>query len=120
MGTTYTTVTLRAFNNGDKTYTDRFLVDTGTIDCVVPASRLTELGVTVFGQEQNELADGRQVTFGFGFVQIEVMGKHTAGRVVFGPENSEPLLGVVALESAVLKVNPVTQQLEKLPASLLK
>ncbi len=120
MGTTHTTVTLRSFANGHEGYTGRFLVDTGAIDCVAPTSELERIGVLRAGREPYELADGREVLFDFGLVQIEVMGKVTAGRVVFGPEGVEPILGVVALESAVLKVNPVTQELERLPASLLK
>jgi len=120
MGITYTEVTLRAFTNGANAYTDRFLVDTGAIDCVAPAGRLRELGVKVVGRMDYELADGRQVAFDYGLVQIEVMDRITAGRVVFGPDDAEPILGVVAIESAVLKINPVTQQLEKRPVSLLK
>ncbi len=120
MGTTYSEVTLRSFENGHKPYVAQFLVDTGAIDCVVPASKLVEAGVQRVGQQLYELADGRQVVFDYGLVRIEVMGKITAGRVVFGPENAEPILGVVALESMVLKVNPVTQELEKIAASLLK
>lgn len=30
---------------------------------------------------------------------IHVMGELTSGRVIFGPDNAEPLLGVTALES---------------------
>ncbi len=120
MGTTYTEVTIKSFENGHKPYTAQFLVDTGALDCVVPASKLEETGIQRIGQQLYELADGRQVVFDYGLVRIEVMGNITAGRVVFGPENAEPILGVVAIESAVLKVNPVTQELEKMPVSLLK
>ncbi|MFH0765674.1 MAG: clan AA aspartic protease [Calditrichota bacterium] len=120
MGTTYTEVTLRSFENGHKSYTDRFLVDTGAIDCVAPASELERIGVKRIGRRDYELADNRRVALDYGLVQIEVMGVITAGVVVFGPEGAEPIMGVTALESAVLKVNPVTQKLERLPASLLK
>lgn len=64
--------------------------------------------------------DGTRHEYRFGLVQIEVMGEVTAGRVIFGPEGVEPILGVTALESAGLSVDPTTQQLRKLPAVPLK
>ena len=67
-----------------------------------------------------ELADGRMVQFDFGIVEIELMDRITGGRILFGPEDVEPIVGVVVLESAALKVNPVTKELEKLPAGMLK
>lgn len=120
MRTSYATVTLCGFNGNPAKYTASFLVDTGAIDCVAPASELERIGIRKEGRRVYELADGRQVAFDYGLVRIEIMGETTAGRVVFGADDIEPILGVVALESAVLKVNPVTQTLEKLPASLLK
>lgn len=48
------------------------------------------------------------------------MGEVTAGRVVFGPDGSEPLLGVTALESIGVTVDPSTRTLKKLPAIYLK
>jgi hypothetical protein len=53
-------------------------------------------------------------------VQIEVMGEVTAGRVIFGPDDAEPLLGVTALESAGFTVDPGSQTLKRLPAIPLK
>jgi hypothetical protein len=38
----------------------------------------------------------------------------------FGPENTEPILGAIALESAGVMVDPVSQTLKKLPALSLK
>jgi len=81
---------------------------------------LERIGVSRIGRRDYELADGRRIAFDYGIIQIELMGEITAGRVVFGPNGVEPLIGVVALESAALKVNTVTQQLEKLEVSLLK
>jgi hypothetical protein len=48
------------------------------------------------------------------------MGEITAGRVIFGPEGVEPLLGATALESAGMVVDPGTQTLTRLPAVSLK
>lgn len=48
------------------------------------------------------------------------MGELTAGRVVFGPEGTEPFLGVTALESVGILLDPVTKTLRRLPAVPLK
>ena len=56
----------------------------------------------------------------YGFARIEFIGAETVGQVVSGPSNVEPILGVVALESAGITVDPVTRTLERLPAKPLK
>ena len=48
------------------------------------------------------------------------MGDLTAGRVVIADGDVEPLLGVTALESAGIEVDPVNQRLKRLPALRLK
>jgi clan AA aspartic protease len=119
MGATYTAVKLRALGVGNGSYEERFLVHTGATDCVAPASALLKIGVQPIGKSKYALANGAEQEFQFGLVEITVMGEVTAGRVVFGPENAEPLLGVTALESAGLTVDP-NQTLNRLPAIPLK
>jgi hypothetical protein len=48
------------------------------------------------------------------------MGEITAGRVIFGEPGCEPLLGVTALESVGITVDPVNKTLRRLPAIPLK
>jgi len=48
------------------------------------------------------------------------MNETTAGRIIFGPENAEPILGVIALESAGMVVDPTNLTLKRLPAISLK
>ena len=48
------------------------------------------------------------------------MGEVTAGRVIFGPDRAEPLLGVTALESVGILVDPANKTLKRLPAIPLK
>jgi predicted aspartyl protease len=67
-----------------------------------------------------ELADGMKHQAPFGLVEIRFMGEITAGRVVFGPDNVEPLLGVTALESVGITVDPANRTLKRLPAIPLK
>jgi hypothetical protein len=67
-----------------------------------------------------ELADGTVHEYRFGLAQIEFMGEVTAGRVVFGPDDVEPLLGVTALESVGITIDPANRTLKRLPAIPLK
>ena len=43
------------------------------------------------------------------------MGEITAGRVLFGPDGMEPILGVTTLESIGMAIDPATQTLKRLP-----
>ena len=67
-----------------------------------------------------ELANGEVQEYPFGLAQIEFMGDVTAGRVIFGPEGIEPLLGVTALESVGITIDPANRTLKRLPAIPLK
>ncbi|MEW5814229.1 MAG: hypothetical protein AB1798_02390 [Spirochaetota bacterium] len=48
------------------------------------------------------------------------MGEITAGRVIFGKTEAEPILGVTALESVGIIVDPANKTLKRLPAIPLK
>ena len=120
MGLTHVTVALRAVTNAQKRYQADFLVDTGATDCMAPASKLKAIGIAPIGKRTYELADGTPRELEFGVAVIEFMGDVTAGRVIFGPEGTEPILGVTALESTGVVVNPKTHALHRLPAIPLK
>lgn len=120
MGLTYVTVSLKRPGANNGRYEAVFLVDTGRSDTMVPASELARIGIEPAGKLTYELADGTLQEYRFGLAQIEFMGEVTAGRVIFGPEGVEPLLGVIALESVGIIVDPVTRSLERLPAIPLK
>jgi predicted aspartyl protease len=72
------------------------------------------------GKKNYQLADGNTGEFEFGIAVIEFMGETTAGRVIFRPDDAEPILGVTALESAGVVVDPRTHTLKRLPAIPLK
>ena len=48
------------------------------------------------------------------------MGETTWGTIVFGQEEAEPLLGVTALESVGIEVDPHNQSLKRLPSTRLR
>lgn len=120
MGLTHVTVSLKASQESKKKYEADFLIDTGATDCLAPASALEKAGIVRVGKMTYELADGKKTEYNFGLVVIEFMGEITAGRVIFGPEDAEPLLGVTALESVGILVDPVKQTLKRMPAIPLK
>ena len=119
MGLTYVTVALKAAG-GRKRYQADFLVDTGATDTLAPAAALRKIGVKPVGKMAYELADGSLQEFEFGLVEIAFMGEITAGRAIFGPDEVEPLLGVTALESVGIVLDPANRTLKRLPAIPLK
>ena len=120
MGLTHVTVSIKGLRSPDGTYEAEFLVDIGATDSMAPARELTRIGVKPVGTTVYELADGRVQEYPFGLVEIAFMGEVTAGRIVFGPDSAEPLLGVTALESVGITVDPATRTLKRLPAIPLK
>src|SRR6266404_4313508 len=119
MGLIHATVALKTVGGGDK-YEASFLVDTSATDTLAPASELHKIGVKPIGKMTYELADGSLQEYPFGLVEISFMGEITAGRVIFGPDDAEPLLGVTALESVGIVVDQANRTLKRTPAIPLK
>ena len=120
MGLTHVTVALKGLGAANGTYEADFLVDTGATDSLAPAAALRKIGIRPAGMTAYELADGTVHEYRFGLVQIEFMGEVTAGRMIFGPDDAEPLLGVTALESVGITIDPANRTLKRLPAIPLK
>jgi clan AA aspartic protease len=120
MGLTHVTVTLTGVNGGRGRYEADFLVDTGATDSLAPAKALRKIGIRPVGTTVYELADGSVHEYPFGIARIEFMGEVTAGRIIFGPDDAEPLLGVTALESVGITIDPANRTLKRLPAIPLK
>ena len=87
---------------------------------MAPSDELERIGLSKEGKMAYELAKGTVKEYPYGLVRIEFMGEITAGRVIFGEAGSEPILGVTALESVGIIVNPVDKTLKRLPAIPLK
>ena len=120
MGLTKVTTKLTSFEAPDKSYEAMFLVDTEATDSVAPADELEKIGVAKEGKISYELADGTIKEYPYGLVRIEFMGEITAGRVIFVAPEAEPILGVTALESVGIMVDPTSKTLKRLPAIPLK
>lgn len=120
MGATHVTVTIRNPADPERAWEALFLVDTGATDSLVPRPHLEAIGLKPKGRRVYELADGREITVDVTVAEIEFMGETVGGTVLFGEPDAEPLLGVTALESVGIEVDPVNQRLKRLPAVRLK
>ena len=92
----------------------------GATDCLVPRQHLEAIGLEPQGQRTYELANEAELKLDIGVGQIEFMGEFVGGTIIFGDADAEPLLGVTALESVGIEVDPLNQQLKRLPAVRLK
>ena len=120
MGTIHIDTTIRNPAEREKCWEGRFLVDTGATDSVVPKRHLHAIGLHAEDTRLYELADGTEVTLGITVARIELMDTFTAGIVIFGEDEVEPILGVTALESIGVEIDLRNQRLKRLPAVRLK
>ena len=97
-----------------------FSVDTNATDSLVPGPHLEAIGLRPDGKRVFQLVDGSDLTLDVALAKIEFMGEFVGGTVIFGEDGAEPLLGVTALESVGIEVDPVNQRLKRLPAVRLK
>ncbi len=94
------------------------LVDTGASYTWVPGSLLRALGFQPEEQRDFILADGRRVQYGIATALIRVDGRVKPTPIVFGDEDTEPLLGVVTLEEFGLGVDALNERLIPTPGLL--
>ncbi|MCY3664336.1 MAG: clan AA aspartic protease [Gemmatimonadetes bacterium] len=120
MGATHVTVTIRNPAEPHRTWEGLFLVDTGATDCLVPRPHLEAIGLEPKSQRTYELANGTELKLDITTADIEFMGEIVGGTIIFGNADAEPLLGVTALESVGIEVDPLNQRLKRLPAVRLK
>lgn len=120
MGVVHVTARVRPIAGSKKFFDADFLVDTGAINCMAPAASLKRIGVKPEGREVYELANGQTVEYPVGFARVSFLGSETITRVIFGPDDAEPLVGVVALEDMGIGVDPVSRTLRRMSAKPLK
>jgi len=89
------------------------IVDTGATFTKVQESIAKEIGMDLKYDTTIELADRRLVQRKLGLAEIEFDGIRRPVLVVVSPDTEEPLIGYTTLENLELRVNPVTQKLEK-------
>ena len=87
------------------------LVDSGSTYNILPASMLRRLGVQVQRSGTFTLADGRSVQRDLGQTWVRLNGEAYITPVVFGNDDTQPLLGAVTLEIFLLAIDPVQMRL---------
>ncbi len=110
MGETFAEIILRA--NG-KEYKKRILVDTGATFSWIDSKILKRLGVKPVDIEEFETIEKRIVKRKIGFVEIECYGRRGPTGVVFAKRGDSEVLGLHALETLRLAVDPYRQRLKK-------
>ena len=87
------------------------LVDTGATMTAAPASLYRELGVEPVTKKLFEFAQGEVRLKEIGYTWVRFEGEEVMTQVLFNDEGTPPLLGAVALENALMGVDPVRKQL---------
>ncbi len=87
------------------------MVDTGSTFTVLPATLLERIGVPIQRRLSFEISDGSELELDVGETLIRLAGQTITTTVVFAEEGTPSLLGAVALETALLAVDPVGQTL---------
>ena len=120
MGATYVTTTIRNPSDPSLSWQGSFLVDTGAVDTLVPRQHLERIGLCPKSQRTYELADGSNIQMDITTGEIEFMGDIVGGTIIYGASDVEPILGVTALESLGIDIDPHDQSLKRMPAVRLK
>lgn len=120
MGIVQVTVTIRNPAEPDRSWDALFRVDAGSTDCVAPASALGSIGLAPKGRRTYQLANGHEQTVDITTADVEFMGEIVGATVGFGPDGVEPILGLTALESVGIEIDPVSQRLKRRPAVRMK
>ena len=112
LGLTY--VDVRLSNPAErKTYEDiRAMVDTGSTLSVFPESFLERLGIPRTGHRRFRGFGGRLIR-DVGTANLTYNGETGGITVVFGREDDPPILGVTALEVLGFRVDPVSEQVQR-------
>ena len=120
MGATHVTVRITNPAEPDRFWEGLFLAGTGTTDSLVPRPHLEAIGLAPKGSRTYRLADGSDLVLDVTTAEIEFMGEIVGGTIIMGEADAEPLLGVTALASVGIEVDPLNQRLKRRPAVRLK
>ena len=95
-----------------------FLIDSGAIYSVVPASILEELGVQKLKTEDFRRADGSTISRRKGVALFRYQDRVGGSDVIFGEPGDSELLGAFTLEALGLALDPLRRELHPLPMIL--
>ncbi|MBN1360659.1 MAG: hypothetical protein JW993_08710 [Sedimentisphaerales bacterium] len=95
-----------------------FLVDSGAVCSVVPASILKKLGIKSTSFREFILANGEVIKKAVGDAYFKYEGQVGAAPVVFGDEDVF-LLGATTLEALGMILDPIRREVKPLPMLLM-
>ncbi|HKY43695.1 MAG TPA: hypothetical protein VJM50_11405, partial [Pyrinomonadaceae bacterium] len=101
-------------------FTEKFRVDMELQNSIAPADKLKRIGIEPLGRREFQLPNGQVEEYEYAFAEMEFLDEIIGTRILFGADDSEHLLGVMALESAGFTVDRQQQTVRKLPALPLK
>lgn len=116
MGITQVAAAIRNPADHSRHWEGDFIVDTGAIDCVVPRKHLESIGLAPEGRREYTLANGNKITMDITVAQVEFMGEIAGVTIAMAHDSADPLLGIAALESMGIEIDPHNQELNKLGA----
>ena len=111
----HTTATVRIYNPQDNTkcIETELIVDTGSTYTWVRREKLEAIGIRPSKVRKFRTIEGKTIEREVGEAVIECLGERASSIIVFAEEGDVEVMGVVALESLALEVDPVTKQLKK-------
>ena len=115
MGATYVTVTVRNPAEPHRAWEGSFRVEPGVINCLAPRKYLESIGLAAKGQRNYRWADGSETLMDFTTAAVEFMDGLAGVSIMLADDDAEPLLGLTALASVGVEVDPETQALKKKP-----
>jgi len=113
MGHTTAAVKICSPQVGTKCVETELIVDTGITYTWIRRERLEAIGVKPSKARKFRTIEGRTIEREVGEAVIECLGERAMSIVVFAERDDVEVMGVVALESLALEVDPVTRQLKK-------
>jgi hypothetical protein len=119
MGNIHVTVNL-SYPGSNIEFEDIFVIDMVSMNSMAPGNKLKAIGFKPYGKVNYNLDNEEIVTYEFTLAEIRFMGDYTGGRVILGPDDCEPILGLTALESVGITIDPANRTLKRLPAIPLK
>ena len=111
MGITIKTFVVKESRKSRKKLDVDFMIDSGAVYSLVPGKDLKKLGIDPYRKMDFILADGTKIIREVGDAYFEYNGDGGSAPVIFGEKGDEPLLGVTALESIGLVLNPFKREL---------
>lgn len=117
MGITRQKLTLKETHRSKRKAEVRFLIDSGAVYSLAPATVLRRLGLRPHRVVEFTLADGQVISRNVGDAYFEYGGTGGAAPIIFGEPDDEALLGATALESLGLVLDPFKRRL--LPMRML-